>query len=190
LSTLSALETLISSCSACQAWVYSKLPGTGQTSFLRFLSSRHGFYDGTRSYAPQHVAFCPWGALNQFFCTFPAGNGPQFTVHAYFLANSPDAVSQTPVNPPNGPQVYFNPATGICNVLSVPNPSAGDQGVLNQATLFHEALHGYTGKFDTSASNDSLEAAFSVGEPSANVTYYLEDHVIFVTGTGARSCGN
>jgi hypothetical protein len=73
------------------------------------------------------------------------------------------------------------------NVLSAPNPPAGDKGVLNQATLFHEALHGYTGMFDV----DLLPAlGLAPFGPSAAATYYLEDLVIFPAGTGARSCAN
>jgi len=34
------------------------------------------------------------------------------------------------------------------SIQRLANPQPGDQGVLNQAVLLHEALHGYTGKFD------------------------------------------
>ena len=64
-------------------------------------------------------------------------------------------------------------------------------GVLNQSVLFHEGLHGYTGRFDMSLIPPGLELVFNVGAPSVNVTYYLEDHVIFPpTGRGPRECGN
>jgi hypothetical protein len=71
-------------------------------------------------------------------------------------------------------QVFFYPSTGICNVNPVNNPQSGDQGVLNQATLFHEALHGKLGVDDI-----FLETALGVSQPSANVTYYLEDNALF-----------
>jgi hypothetical protein len=85
-------------------------------------------------------------------------------------------------------QVFFNPATGICNVLSSPSPPPYDQGVLNQATLFHEALHGSTGRIDT-----YLEGQFGLpvttGE-SVSITYYLEGKVIPGGAQGAATCGN
>jgi hypothetical protein len=74
-------------------------------------------------------------------------------------------------------------------VLSSANPSAGDQGVLNQATLFHEALHGYTGDVD-----NTLESAFgltvTMGGESVSITYNLESKVIPGGAQGAANCGN
>jgi hypothetical protein len=72
-------------------------------------------------------------------------------------------------------QVFFNPATSICNVLSAPNPQPNDRGALNQAILFHEALHGYTGYQDS-----QLQSRFgiTVQFQSSNITDYLQDHVI------------
>ena len=52
------------------------------------------------------------------------------------------AIWQTPSYSWKGMQVFFDLPPGICNVASVNNPQSGDQGVFNQATLFHEALHG------------------------------------------------
>jgi len=161
--------------------VFSKLSGTGQNSFLNYLSLKPRFYDGTRSYAPAKVALCPSGFFNQFFCNF--GSQP---VHDFIQGS--DAVSQTPSDKGQGMQVFFDPASGICNVLSSPNPGIKDQGVLNQATLFHEALHGYTGIQD-----NGLESAFGLlvtfGE-SVSITYYLEGNVIPGGAYGALVCGN
>ena len=80
-------------------------------------------------------------------------------------------------------QVFFNPAIGICNVLSSANPGSGDQGLLNQATLFHEALHGFTGDEDV-----TLQAAFGLATlvPSVNITYYLMNNV-FPGGPAANA---
>jgi hypothetical protein len=179
-SALGALKTLIQSpCTACDTWVFNKTPGTSKASFLSFLSRPPRFWDGTRSFAPANVAFCPAGFWSQLSCGFGLGE----TVRDYVQRTASDAVSQTPADSGKGMQVFFNPTTGICSVSSVQNPASGDQGVLNQATLLHEALHGYTGKFDL-----YLETAFGVAAPSANITYYLEDHVIFALG--ARACGN
>jgi hypothetical protein len=74
--------------------------------------------------------------------------------------------------------VFFDPAA-ICK-YSASTPS----GVLNQATLFHEGLHGYYGKYDF-----DLESAFGISTslPSIYISYYVEDHIL---GGGASSCGD
>jgi len=139
------------------------------------------FFDGTRSYVPANVALCPSGFFNQLLC----GLGSQ-PMHDYM--GQSDAKSQTPSDKGKGMQVFFNPVQGVCNALSSANPSTGDQGVLNQATLFHEALHGYTGDED-----NTLESAFSlpvtIGE-SVSITYYLEGKVIPGGAQGAATCKN
>jgi hypothetical protein len=185
-SALSALRLLLkSSCFLCNLWVFTKLPGTDQTSFFNYLSLSPRFYDGTRSYAPANIALCRAGWFRQlFFCG--VGSLP---VKEYLQGK--DAVSQTPSDKSQGMQVFFNPSSGICNVLSVANPPFVDKGVLNQATLFHEALHGYAiGNF---AGNDDyyLESKFglpiTIGE-SASITYYLEGKVIPGGAQGANTC--
>jgi hypothetical protein len=110
------------------------------------------------------------------------------TVHDFFAQDATRAAaSQTPADPGKGMRVFFRPSIGICNVLSVLNPQSGDQGVLNQAILFHEALHGYTGDMDL-----ALKSAFGTPnpwtDPSALVTSYLENNVIFAQG--ASACTN
>jgi hypothetical protein len=185
LSALSALRNLLqSSCSGCNLWVFSKLSGTDQGSFSKYLSLAPRLWDGTRSYAPSSVAFCPSGFFSQHFsCSFSSE-----TVHDYLQRTESDAASQTPSDKGKGMQVFFNPSTGICNALSIANPPANDQGTLNQATLFHEALHGYTGDFDT-----ALESSFGLpvtfGE-SVSVTYYLQGKVIPGGAQGAANCTN
>src|SRR5205085_5014140 len=120
------------SCSLCSLYVFNKLSGTNQTSFYNYLSFPPRLFDATGSYAPANVALCPSGFINQFNCSF--GNQPVRDV-----LGQAEAISQTPSDKGKGMQVFLNPATGICNVLSSPNPGSGDKGVLNQATLFHEA---------------------------------------------------
>ena len=135
-----------------------------------------------RSYAPANVALCPSGLYNQLFV---CGVGSQAVLT--YIGQS-DAVSQTPSDKGKGIQVFFNPPLAPCNVLSSSNPKAGDQGVLNQATLFHEALHGYTADID-----NTLESAFglpiTIGE-SVSITYYLESDVIPGGAQGAATCTN
>jgi len=185
MSALSALRTLVQGpCTGCNNWVFPELPGYSQKDFSSYLSRKPRLWDGTRSYVAIDIALCPSGFFSKYLTCAFAGKGT--TVHDY-LGES-EAVSQTPSDTGKGMQVFFNPATGICNRLSVPNPQPGDQGVLNQAVLFHEALHGYTGQED-----NTLESAFklpvTLGE-SVSITYYLKGKVIPGGAYGATSCSN
>ncbi|MEQ1949705.1 MAG: hypothetical protein ABL995_21145 [Bryobacteraceae bacterium] len=187
MSALAALKSLAQSCTACQYWVFDKLSGINQSNFSSFLSRPPRFWDGTKSYAPANVGFCPGGFFNQtIFCNYTGS----YKVRDYILGTVPntssqDAMAQTPADAGKGMQVFFHPDS-ICNALSVSNPQGGDKGVLNQAVLFHEALHGATGSQDI-----TLQSAFglpTIPAPTVNITYYLEGHVIY--GAGASTCGN
>jgi hypothetical protein len=184
MSALAYLRTLLQSpCSACTTQVLKYLPGTSQAGFLDYVSLTPRFFDGSRSYAPSNKALCPSGFFNQFFCSF----GTE-TVHAYMQRTESEAVSQTPSDRYKGMQVFFDMVDAPCNVLSSPAPRPGDKGVLNQALLFHEAIHGYTGLMDM-----SLQSAFpglTIGGPSTNITDYLELNVIPGGARGAAVCGN
>jgi hypothetical protein len=188
MSALSSLKVLLQSpCPACNTWVFNRLqgidPGATRTSFFQYLSVKPRLWDGTRSYVSANVALCPSGFWNQLSCSVGSE-----TIHDYTQRIGADAVSQTPSDKGKGMQVFFNPAQGICDALSSPSPGIGDLGVLNQATLFHEALHGYTGAYDM-----TLESVFSLpvtlGE-SVSITYYLEGHVIPGGASGGQTCGN
>jgi hypothetical protein len=182
MSALSYLRALLRSpCPACSSYVFNKLSGTKKADFSNYLSRTPHFYDGTRSYAPVSAALCPSGFWSGFTCALA---GVKQSVRDYMLAHDSDAVSQTPSGD-EGMRVFFDPAAGICNVLSVQNPKAGDQGVLNQAVLFHEALHGYSGKYDLNLMSALLGVT---DEPTIEITYGLEDNVILVGATGARVC--
>jgi hypothetical protein len=188
LAALGALRSLLggSQCTSCTGNVFSKLPGYDQMSFFNYLSRQPRLWDGTQSYVPQHVGLCPSGFFNQFLCPFPAGDS--LTVRDYLLSQGSDAVSQTPSDTGKGMQIFFNPGIGICNVLPSPHPGAGDQGVLNQATLFHEALHGYTG-YDDASLRSKLNPPIVTGE-SVDISYYLMRQVIPGGAQGATTCGN
>jgi hypothetical protein len=99
-----------------------------------------------------------------------------------------DSKAQTPSNTGKGVQIFFNPTTAICNVFSLPAPGVYDRGVLNQALLFHESLHGSTGRDD-----NYLESRFGIpvtlGE-SASITEYLRKNVIPGGLAGAKACQN
>jgi hypothetical protein len=193
-SALAALKTLLQSpCPACGQYIFNKFPGFSQAGLLNFLSLPPRLWDGMGSYAPGSTAFCPSGILNAIFCSFP--DIPN--VRDFMTANQSDAASQTPADKGKGMQTFFNPATGICNVLSVQNPQPSDRGVLNQATLLHEALHGYltvrgTLLPDTSTFDVTLLSAFlnNTNLPSSAITYYLEQKVIPGGAQGALACQN
>jgi hypothetical protein len=190
MSALGALRQLLKpqqACTNCNTFVFNKLQNITQNNFASYLSRQPRFWDGLRSYAPQHVGFCPSGFFNQFFCSFPPSD--KILVRDYLLEDTTrDAVSQTPSDKGKGVQIFFNPTSGICNVLSTARPSAGDQGVLNQATLFHEALHGFTRLFDLDLTNKLNPPNVTGG--SADITYYLMRQVIPGGAQGATSCGN
>jgi hypothetical protein len=73
---------------------------------------------------------------------------------------------------------FFDPS-GICRAQA-----SGPSGILNQALLFHESLHGFYGKYDV-----TLETVFGINPAlsSEYITFYLEDNIF--TG-GASTCGN
>jgi hypothetical protein len=106
------------------------------------------------------------------------------------MAQEADAVSQTPADRGKGMQVFFDPSQAPCGALSILNPKAGDKGVLNQAILFHEALHGYTGLYDTALEGRLPGLVVGFGG-SIQITDYLENNVIFPGPPyGAATCGN
>jgi len=186
-SAVTALRALLRSpCNAsCDTRVFqplsSNFPEDTRTGFAQYLSLTPRLWDGTRSTIHANEALCPSGFWNQRFCIVGSEKMSDYI-------KGKDAVSQTPSDKGKGMQVFFDPAQGICNVWPSPNPGTGDQGVLNQATLFHEALHGYTGKLDM-----TLESVFGLpvtfGE-SISITYHLEDYAIRGGAFGARACGN
>jgi hypothetical protein len=173
---LSALKSLVSGpCPACGPYVFNKVGGT-QQQFYQYLSRPARIYDGTLSNAPANF-LCGraggfGGFVNWIFCNFPG------TVSAYIASRHADAVSQTPSDAGKGIAVFFDPSA-VCRATAL-SPS----GILNQATLFHEALHGFTGQYDL-----ALEANLGINTnlPSIYISYYLEDNVL---GGGAPSCGN
>ena len=107
-------------------------------------------------------------------------------VRDYLRRTGSEAISQTPSDKGKGMRVFFDPKQGICNALSVPNPAPNDQGVLNQAILFHEALHGKVGQYDNYFES-SFGLPVTIGE-SASITYYLEGKTIPGGAQGALTC--
>jgi hypothetical protein len=193
MSAFNQMKTLLQSpCPGCDTWVFGKIPDADRTSFLKYLSLPPKFWDGTRSYAGADDALCAkdWQHVFGAGCAF--GGVP---VHDFI--GTADAKTQTPSTKGQGVQIFFNPATGICNALSLQVPADSDQGVLNQALLFHEAFHGFMNKDDSFLqSSFHLELTFQ----TSNITYYIEGrqankdgkiaNVIPGGATGAKVCRN
>jgi hypothetical protein len=85
---------------------------------------------------------------------------------------------------------------GLGHLLSFFDPryvcTSGAAQVLNEANLFHEGLHG----FFLFADDPFLEGAFGTGNPSENISYYVEDNALGggphynVSSGGEYSCPN
>ena len=190
MSAIGRLRILLQNpCSLCTNWVFSKL-GIDQVDFYQYLLRRPRLYDGTRSYAKGSEALCAPGFFYQAGCRF-ASKPVQ-----YYMDTS-EALSQTPsYSTPipgrlnlvlAGMQTFFNPSA-ICRVFSVSVPPIGDQGVLNQALLFHEALHGYSGGDDTYLeSHFGLPVTFGY---SNSITVYVQDNAIPGGPYGSHQCRN
>jgi hypothetical protein len=187
-SALSFLRALLRQpCPACQTWVFDKLPERTQASFSAYVSRKARLWDGTRSYVPANTALCRSGLWNQFVCKYGSES-----VHNYMLRTGTDVLAKTPSEAGEGMQVFFDPAESIFNVLSVPNPSEGDQGVTNQALLFHEALHGHPDKDDKGREDSYFQSRFGIPVTfqTCNITEYLRVNVIPGGLLGATACGN
>ena len=164
-----ALKTLVGgSCSQCDMFVFSKI-GLTKDSLNILINKPPLLSDGTRSGARATTALCGH-ALAAFGC--PAG--PLQTVAEFMRAKgNPSAVSQTPS--PNGLVIFFDPGS-ICTA----GTSVG--GFLNEATIFHEALHGLTGLGDSDLEKKLGIAASDVSNfGSASISYYLETNIFGTT---------
>jgi hypothetical protein len=172
-----SLQGLLSSnCTNCQTWVFSKTQlGLTKALFSSYLSQGHKIYDATRSHAPANKALClEHSIFNIFAEACPFDNTRLKDV---WQREQPAALSKTPS--PTGMVTFFDPKQ-INNALG-----ATDGAKQNQATIFHEALHGSTGLFDKSpfAGPVTLESVFGICyQPSEAITTYLSFHIF---GIGA-----
>jgi len=62
--------------------------------------------------------------------------------------------------------IFFDPAAVYLSVATSPD------GIVNQALLFHEGLHGYTGHSDSDILTDF--SFNGINDPSCDITDYLE----------------
>ncbi len=181
-----------STCSnAAQTYVFSKFTNGDiygkpitRDSFVSYIQSNIGFYDGTKSTLDMSYALCPPGN-KRFNCP-----GSTQTVQQKFEDTStPTAVTVSPSHPfksfwlptytPPPPDANGNPSDSGFGVGV--NPSNYGVNIYNESILFHEALHGMTGLYD-----DELETALHVVSPSVNISIYIMNYVLGTCPTFAQ----
>lgn len=130
-------------------------------SFIRYLKTkRPGFYDGLRS------QFCNASLTTWRTPCWPIV-GNSLTVEDYFKGHlTTDAETGTPSNPL---LIFFRPS-------SIVYESVG-QNLGNEGLIFHEALHGMTGKYDLSLLG-LLGYQDVTNVASCNITTYIQQRVL------------
>lgn len=164
---------MLNTCTACSQFVFnSNKVGHSQTQFYQHLSLAPRLFDGTRSNAPTSVlcglASGVAGLSKWLFCgppVPPAGTVSQFIAGKLTNGQTHSAVTQTPSDSGEGIMTFFDPLV-ICNVTQ-----PGAQATLNEAMLFHEALHG-----DYGSQDPDLERLFDE-TTDVGITYYMENNV-------------
>ncbi|MGH9735795.1 MAG: hypothetical protein ACRD8A_14535 [Candidatus Acidiferrales bacterium] len=173
-----SLKNLVKgNCPACSTYVFSKLGGSTQEQFYQYLSPGALLFDGTRSTLRMDWFECGNPYVHYLTCDYS-----KETVADYMANTASTAISQVPSR--YGKMLTFFVPSSVCNVWA-----ATPGGTLNEAAIFHEALHGFTGWLDRSLIGPSLMGAFDIdfGEPSEDISFYLEDNVL---GGGPHTCGN
>jgi hypothetical protein len=152
---------LVSNASQIQTYVFNKLNGPNgsvysERAFLSYMQSGFSPYDGTTSTAPQVGTVIPWSISN--YLVFGG------EVRDVFASGTTAAATERGRAPLT---VFFNPTKF--------DPSNYGANVPNMGTLFHEALHGFTGQDDpTLQSNLGCVVHNEPGGSSENITDYLE----------------
>ena len=166
LGTLAA--NLKNGCSPCQAYVFDKI-SLKQTDFVTYLQGAT-FFDGTRSQAKRCGALYKSSLLGCFF--------DGWTVAYYFGMSGTDLTAAT-LTPSSPLQTFFRPSA-----ISL---DSGGANVLNMATIFHEALHGKTGLYDS-----DLQKALGCTQQddTRNITWYLESFVVRSPILPVQACTN
>jgi hypothetical protein len=165
-------SNLRSVCTGCDAvFQFAGGSSSGLAAFIQGTSTNGKppeFYDGTHSNAYMDEAMCQSGRT----CAFK-----HETVANYMKRNTSLAITR-----PFGPNllVFWEPST-ICL-----EPAGTSKGMWNQAQLFHESLHGYTGFddiffLDHFYNNEKLASIY--------ISYWFADNISFLQGA-AVTCGN
>jgi len=161
--------------SLAQSGIFDKLGtdanGNGLTtaSFIRYLTStKPGFFDGTKSTYCFDVLLCGGKCYENAVLNFLL-NGD--SVEKYFREHSDTAVTGTPSHPLI---TFVRPSSVLYN-------SAGkNRG--NESLIFHEALHGITGRYDRftiPVPQGILEKlGYSTNDPSCMIDVAIWDAVL------------
>jgi hypothetical protein len=91
------------------------------------------------------------------------------TVSEFMAQKKASAVTQTPSAKGRGMITFFDPV-GVCN-----STVQGSKRLLNEALLFHEGLHGFTGLNDNQLLTDFGK---SFGLASYEITYYINEEAL------------
>jgi hypothetical protein len=138
--------------------------------FIKYLTAKHpGFFDGTQSTYCKDALKSP--SLYSTLCVL-WGSGVFLTSVEDLFEVSPTVTAYTET--PSDPLLIFFRPSSILKDNSGKNP-------VNEATIFHEALHGFTGLFDLGLAN-----ALGVSLPSCNISEYIETYVL--SHSPATSC--
>jgi hypothetical protein len=187
-SALTALRSFIPTCSNCTGIVFQPL-GTAydEPSFSRWLNHPAKLYDGLRSKMPLGLICTSPNFSDSTACRlqygFETNFNPFATVSDFFETNFKQGITNITQTPnPFALVTFYDPRSiyGVCAVLA-----SGSSGFYNQSVLFHEALHGFYGKYDP-----DIQEAFglSTNAPSDNITDYIFEYV-FHPGV-PEQCGN
>src|ERR1700722_15408769 len=120
--------------------------GLTQQSFAAYLKRGRNFYDATRSNAKVGDVLC----RNSFFYSCNVTTSEfNMTIIQFWQIDHPGAFTKTPSSGGQGLVTFWDPS----QVNLVLGNAVGAK--INQATIFHEALHGSTGIIDNNAFNST-----------------------------------
>jgi len=170
---LASLRTLLAgNCTVCDTYVFNKNVNGDRKAFLNFLN-KPSFYDGTRSTVQMNVAMCDQTWLSKLVGTCDFNAEP-----AYVYAKNDDDSYKTAFtrtrNARNKPLLTFvDPAQVSSSVQE------------NEALIFHEALHPFSGLFDYSIFTGArtLESVLGTATcaKSIVITNYLLTNIFGIT---------
>jgi hypothetical protein len=135
--------------------------------FINYLRGAWHFYDGTKS------------TLDSSATGAPGTNPPMTVARRWFYSGSTTtAITVTPSYPL---QTFWQPAdaTKSANGVGI-DPTTNGMNLLNESTLFHEALHGFTAADDQYIQQafHQVDSTVKVGAPSENISAYIRKWVM------------
>ena len=164
---------------AAEDWVFSKVTTGGlwgflehpidTLAFINYVAKTPRFYSGPTSSLDDKEAYC--GEVFRIDCS-----GTRQKVRALFSGGDTTAATVTPSNPLKifWEPSYTPPANGSSSMGVGVDPGNYGVNISNESNLFHEALHGLTGKWDPAIAS-LLGVAYP---PSENISIYIRDHVL------------